>query len=290
MIKKLENSDAAVIFILGQSNAHAHEQFMRDEDKITTPLKNVFSLDRNPNQTLHPHGVVWSGYTTAGKNLAETQDHTCCFAYYFASMWQQAIDNGARLPDLYIVQMSIGSQGIKNGMWNKNKEECLIPGALGTVDISLYPMFMRTAHAVMRDLNERFAHLAVLGIQWLGSEQDAHPGGYSSEDFRALYDDFFTEIPAAVGADTPVRIYRLCCYNFSDSPEWAQGVATVNAELDRQAKLHGFEVTSAEYSPFWDRSSPTLGVFAPDNAHYLAKVQHWFAEQYFSAITKEQEK
>lgn len=287
MLKALENSDAAVIFILGQSNAHAHEQFLREEEKITTPLKNVFSLDRNPNQTLHPDGVVWSGYTTAGKNLAETQDHTCCFAYNFAKMWQGAIDGGARLPDLYIVQISIGSQGIKNGMWNKNKSECLVPGRLGTVDISLYPMCIRMSHAVMRDLRSRFKNIAVLGIQWLGSEQDAHPGGYTSEDFRDLYDDFFRKIPAAIGENTPVCIYRLSCYKFSDSKEWADGIAAVNAELDRQAGLHGFEVTSAENSPFWDESSQTLGVFAPDNAHYLAKVQRWFAEQYFEEITKE---
>ena len=37
---------AAVLFISGQSNAHAHIQFLAEEDKIIQPLKNVFSLDR----------------------------------------------------------------------------------------------------------------------------------------------------------------------------------------------------------------------------------------------------
>lgn len=290
MLKKLENSDVAVIFILGQSNAHAHEQFLCEEEKITVPLKNVFSLDRNPNQTLYPDSVVWEGYTTAGKNLGETQDHTCCFAYNFAKIWQRAVDSGMRLPDLYIVQISIGSQGIKNGMWNKNKNECLIPGALGTVNISLYPMCIRISRAVMHDLHARFNRIAVLGIQWLGSEQDALPEGYASKDFSELYNDFFCEIPAAIGENTPVCIYRLCCFKRDDTAEWADGIAAVNAELDRQAEFHGFNVISAEDSPFWDKTRPDFGVFAEDNVHYLAKVQHWFAERYFDEIRKETDK
>ena len=57
---------AAVVFVSGQSNAHAHGQFLAPEDRITVPLKNVFSLDRDPNQSFAITDVVWSGYTTAG--------------------------------------------------------------------------------------------------------------------------------------------------------------------------------------------------------------------------------
>ena len=71
---------AAVVFVSGQSNAHAHGQFLAPEDRIAVPLKNVFSLDRKENQSFDITDVVWSGYTTAGKNLGESQDHTCCLA------------------------------------------------------------------------------------------------------------------------------------------------------------------------------------------------------------------
>jgi len=132
--------NVAVLFISGQSNAHAHGQLLKESDYIVNPLKNVFSLDRDPNQSFDITDVVWSGFTTQGKNLGETQDNTYSFAYFFAKLWQNAIDCGvADLPDLYIVQVSVGSQGIINGMWNRDKEKIMIPGPLDTVDISLFP-------------------------------------------------------------------------------------------------------------------------------------------------------
>ena len=104
--------NVAVLFISGQSNAHAHGQLLKESDYIVNPLKNVFSLDRDPNQSFVITDVVWSGFTTQGKNLGETQDNTYSFAYFFAKLWQNAIDCGAmNLPDLYIVQVSVGSQG-----------------------------------------------------------------------------------------------------------------------------------------------------------------------------------
>ena len=139
-----KETNAAVVFISGQSNAHAHGQIMKEEDRIVQQLCNVFSLDRNPNQSFDITDVVWSGFTTEGKNLGEVQDHTYCFAYYLAQLWQNAIDSGKELPDLYIVQISVGSQGIINGMWNPDKEKIMMPGKLGEVDISLFPWHCRS--------------------------------------------------------------------------------------------------------------------------------------------------
>ena len=67
---------AAVFIILGQSNAVGHALPMKEEDKIPSPLKNVFGLDRKDNQSFDNKALVWSGYTSFGMNLAEEQDNT----------------------------------------------------------------------------------------------------------------------------------------------------------------------------------------------------------------------
>ena len=67
---------AAVFILLGQSNAVGHGVPMDERDKIHTPLKNVFGLSRETNQSFENKALTWSGYTSNGMNLAEEQDHT----------------------------------------------------------------------------------------------------------------------------------------------------------------------------------------------------------------------
>lgn len=66
MIKQtnLKNADAVVVFIAGQSNATAHNQVLNEQDRINTPLQHVFSLDRQPNQSLSSTDIVRSGFTS----------------------------------------------------------------------------------------------------------------------------------------------------------------------------------------------------------------------------------
>ena len=272
----------AVVFISGQSNAHAHGQFLPESDRITQPLANVFSLDRNPNQSFEISKIQWSGFTTAGKNLGENQDHTCSFGYYLANMWQSAIDTGTELPDLYIVQISIGSQGILNGMWNRDKEKVLIPGSLGTVDIALFPLARYIYRLVMEDLQDPL----VLGFHWLGCEQEIWHDAYKSPELNERYDHFFDSMLVSISAPCPVYFYetylKLCCRRFELPEEAASGV---NAAIYRQAERLGATLIRAQDSPFWDPEAPGYGIFAPDNAHYTAQVQHWFAKRFFDEIS-----
>ena len=200
---------AAVLFISGQSNAHAHHQYLSEEEKITEPLKNVFALDRDPNQSFDIQDVVWSGFTTAGKNLGESQDHTASLAYHTALLWQNAIDNGMKLPDLYIVQVSIGSQGIINGMWNRDKEKVMKPGDLKNVDISLYPWALQVNRLAMENLKKQGFEPQVIGWHWIGSEQDILHAAYEREDFQERYDFFFDTMLEAIGAPCPLYLYKI---------------------------------------------------------------------------------
>lgn len=51
----------AVFMLFGQSNATGHAVPMEKEDIVDLPLKNVFGLNRNPNQSYDNEEVIFSG-------------------------------------------------------------------------------------------------------------------------------------------------------------------------------------------------------------------------------------
>ena len=274
---------AAVLFISGQSNAHAHGQLLDEKDRITVPMTNVFSLDREYNQRLYIQDVVWSGYTTEGKNLGETQDHTACFAFFFAKRWQNAINEGMELPDLYIVQLSIGSQGIINGMWNPDKAPVLKPGVHGIVDISLYSFARHINRLVMKNLNSRYEAVDVIGWHWFGSEQEVWNEVYKNGDFSQRYDFFFDNMLSSIGVSCPVYFYKIYLESFcKDHGLPLDASEYINRELLRQSKrISNSYFVKAEECPYWNEEDPTRGIFSTDYAHYLPHTQEWFAEKFW---------
>lgn len=276
----------AVLFISGQSNAHAHRQYLKDEERITVPLKNIFSLDRNPNQSFDIKDIVWSGFTTAGKNLGESQDHTASLAYYFAKLWQNAIDNGANLPDLYIVQISIGSQGIINGMWNRDKEKVIKPGPLKTVDISLFPLALQINRMVLDNLKKTGKTPVVIGWHWIGSEQEAGNRAYEREDVQERYDYFFDSMMESMGKNVPLYLYKIYtekrCTQLGLPEEATKAINELL--LSQVRRFPDVSVVKAEECPLWDVRHPHLGIFTEDNVHYLAGVQKWYAETFFKKV------
>ncbi|MBE6925961.1 MAG: hypothetical protein E7461_03865 [Ruminococcaceae bacterium] len=283
---------AAVLFISGQSNAHAHIQFLEEEERITEPLQNVFSLDRDPNQSFDITDVVWSGFTGAGKNLGEMQDHTASFAYFFARLWQNAIDSGVELPDLYIVQISIGGEGIINGrgigdgMWNPQKEKVMIPGKLGEADISLHPWALQVNRLALENLRKMGKDPIVLGWHWLGSEQDTREGGYDNPGLLEIYDRFFDTMMEVIGKDSPLYLYKIYMDRFCKVQNITdEGIPVINAVLERQCRRFPKSTfVKAEECPYFDIAHPNYGIFFRDNGHYLGKTQQWFAERFFEEV------
>ena len=132
-------SKAPVLFVFGQSNAHASGVPLPAEERIECPMKHVFTLPRAENQAYSPAPVVWRGYTSEGTNLGETQDHTACFPTEYARLWEARAEADG-LPDLYIVRISIGAEGVTEGqMWHPLHPRRMIPGPRGTADIALFP-------------------------------------------------------------------------------------------------------------------------------------------------------
>ena len=283
-----KDTPAAVLFISGQSNATAHQQYLAEEDKILTPLANVFSLDRDPNQSLDIEDVVWSGWTSGGKNLGENQDHTASLAYFVAKKWQAAIDEGKDLPDLYIVQISIGSQGIINGMWNRDKEPIIKPGILGEADISLLPLALHIQKLALKNLRDAGKNPEVIGWHWLGCEQEVWHEAYHRDDFRERYDYHFDVMRNSMGGDIPIYLYKIVVRGGLERfnlPLEAEDI--INEEIVRQAERLGAVLTDVRESPYWDASDNLYyGVLASDRAHYVPKVQEWLADEFLGEIIK----
>ncbi len=284
MQNNLKSADAAVLFIMGQSNAHAAKSYLLAKDRITTPLKNVFSLDRKENQSFNIDKVTWSGFTTEGKNLGETLDHTTSFAYYVASMWQQAIDNGKNLPDLYIVQLSIGGQGIIEGMWNPDRAPVIKPGQLWEVNISLYPLAKKIIPLALESLKQKFNNPLILGLHWIGSESDTHINCSSNENTCELFDNFFDDI-LSFADNCPLYIYKLVFPAKDEYPQ--ENIDAINKHLFRQVTRHkNSYFVEIDKTDLWQPFDELKGVFAKDKVHYTEKVHHFFAKQFFDEISK----
>lgn len=283
-----KDTKAAVLFISGQSNATAHQQFLAENDKVLIPMKNVFGLDRNPNQSFDISDVVWSGWTSGGKNLGETQDHTASLAYFVAKKWQAAIDEGTCLPDLYIVQLSIGSQGIINGMWNRDKERIIKPGILGEADISLLPLALHIQSLALKNLRESGKNPEVIGWHWLGCEQEVWYEAYLREDFKERYDYHFDVMRESMGGDIPTYLYKTVVRGGLERFELPlESEDCINAEIERQANRFGAKLIDPRNSPYWDSNDNLYyGVLASDRAHYVPKVQEWFADKFMGEILK----
>ncbi|MBQ2743275.1 MAG: hypothetical protein IJF32_10795 [Oscillospiraceae bacterium] len=283
-----KDTKAAVVFISGQSNATAHQQFLAEEDKVLVPMKNVFGLDRNPNQSFDISDVVWSGWTSGGKNLGETQDHTASLAYFVAKKWQAAIDEGKRLPDLYIVQLSVGSQGIINGMWNRDKERVIKPGILGEADISLLPLALYIQSLALKNLRESGKNPEVIGWHWLGCEQEVWYEAYLREDFKERYDYHFDVMRKSMGGDVPTYLYKVVVRGGLERFELPlEAENYINAEIERQANRFGAKLIDPRNSPYWDSNDNLYyGILASDRAHYVPKLQEWFADEFMGDVLK----
>lgn len=240
-----QETDAPVLFVFGQSNAHGNGARLPEAEKITEPLANVFGLHRRYNQAYGLKDVVWSGFVTEGMNLGETQDHTYCLAESFAKIWQKKTDEGWKLPPLYIVQISIGAMGIaeheRNGwnMWWRNRTPVMIPGEGGVANISLYPLAIEIMTLVMKNLKNSGKTPRILGLHWNQWETEADTGGDSIVKAEENYRELFEKL--------------------------------VRSEED-------YHMTDLTESPYWKPERQDKGIFQEDMVHYSGQVQRYFAE------------
>ena len=283
----MKTKKCAVFVLLGQSNAVGHGVPMKAEDRIERPMKNVFGLSREKNQSFAISSLTWSGYTSGGMNLAEEQDHTYSVANCLASLWQKHIDEGNALGlgDLYIVQIAIGAQGVtEQYMWYPERERKLIPGVLGTVDISLYPFTMHIFSLLDRSFAEMGREYEVIGLHWRGGENDVWASTEVVERelfgiYTTIFDGFFSTL-----GRVPLVLHKVVC------PDRMTEMDPSGAALCHMHKINGvFERLSAHYEgasifdaatiPWYVPDVRTNGIFIDDAVHYTPEANRYVAEK-----------
>lgn len=277
----------AVFMLFGQSNAVGHAMPMEEKDIIKEPLKNVFGLNRDPNQSYDISELKFTGYTSFGMNLAETQDNTYSVANCLARRWQDEIDAGNKnnLPDLYIIHIAIGSQGLLD-MWSMDRERVMKPGPLGTVDISMYPLATLVLGLFNKFCKENDYEPDFVGLHWRGGEQEVRRGiDYLEKiDLKNEYIKFFTSLRGAIGYDFPVTIHKMPFEKVFTKEDPTGGcLATmhyINGVFARLTEeLEGASLFDPTKCPFYDANQWDFGIFRWDLIHYLGKTNDWVASE-----------
>lgn len=286
------NNKASVFILLGQSNAVGHGIPMEDKDKICQPLKNVFGLKRETNQSLDNENLFWSGYTSHGMNVAEEQDHTYSVANCLARLWQDKIDVGNELSDLYIVQIAIGAQGVTNGfMWNPDYERKLVPGKLGTVDISLYPFTVRILSQIKKSLYDIGKTPDAIKMHWRGGESDA----FVSEELvhqtlKPNYNTLFNGFYNALGEKVPTVLHKIVCHErcavLDPSGKAFVKMNYINEAFEEMAmKSANMTVFDVCDCPHYVHDQKENGLFIEDAIHYNPQTNRWVAEQIMDSFS-----
>lgn len=279
-------TQAAVLMLFGQSNATGHALPMEENDRILTPLSHVFGLSREKNQTFENEELYFDGYTSFGMNLGETQDDTYSLANCLAKAWQSRIDAGDPLPDLYIVHISIGAQGVTEPyMWYPEREPVLVPGCLGVCNISLYPFTCHILSLLDAYFRKNGKEMTVIGLHWRGGEQDMTQELDKIEKvLPGIYERMFDGFAEKIGRPIPVVLHRLLCGGRADAMDptggFRQAMEYVNRVFDELAERdEWFSVFDHSDAPFYLADTPSHGIFADDLVHYTKKTNQWAAEQ-----------
>lgn len=277
--------NAAFFVLLGQSNAVGHEVPMKDEDKISTPMKNVFGLSREKNQSFESKNLFWSGYTSFGMNLGETQDNTYSVANCLASLWQKEIDGGNKhnLPDLYIIHIAVGAQGVSKGyMWNPEYEKKLVPGELGKADIALFDLAKHVFSLLKKEAGNIDKNRFV--VHWRGGEEDMCVSKeLLSPNLFVCYNRIFEEFYAALGKKVPTVLHQIVCkdrcFDLDPSGKKFENMNFINGVFKDLCTRHkNIKIFDAKNAPQYVPNKKGNGIFKEDNVHFTPEVNFWVAE------------
>jgi hypothetical protein len=276
----------AVFILLGQSNAVGHNLPMREEDIIKTPLKNVYGLTREKNQSFDNDKLNWSGYTSYGMNLAEEQDNTYSVANCLARLWQNYIDSEKenQLPNLYIIQIAIGAQGVTDRyMWSPSREKRLIPGKLGQVDISLFPF----SKHIFKMIDDSFAEMGkdyeIIGLHWRGGENDIEENkDFLLGNLEEIYVEIFNEFNRIL-KNPPIVLHKIVAYDraneLDSTGKYAENIDVINNVFERlQKRYTNISIFDVRQFPKYIPNIRCNGIFIQDAVHFTEEVNYWVAE------------
>lgn len=288
----MSKEKAAVFILLGQSNAVGHGIPMDDADIISRPLKNVYGLNRKCNQSFDIKKLTFTNFTSAGMNLAEEQDNTYSLSNCMGILWQREIDNNKSLPNLYIIQIAIGAQGVTDEfMWYPARTKKLISGKLGNVDISLYPFSIHIFSLLDEYFKSKNTEYEIIGLHWRGGEEDTTIESDKlhsslSEIYNVMLDGFNTVLK-----NPPVFLHKICCpdrvMDLDPTGENLKKMEYINSVFEEKAikypNVSVFDVTKA---PHFINGVRGNGIFISDAVHYTKETNFWVAKYFLDYYLK----
>ncbi|MEJ7139329.1 FG-GAP repeat domain-containing protein [Amphibiibacter pelophylacis] len=291
--------DAAVLIVLGQSNAEGWTTSLSpSEIAARSNLANVHGLPRGANLKVNAQSITWAPYSVSDSNLGDNYNGGASIhlAGEFAQRWQQAINNGQKLPDLYVVHIAWGGQGFGPGTGTDNRWS----PSRNPADVqSLYPLARRTLALAAQNLIGQGKRVRVIGLHWNQWETDNQAGWMNSAaDAQNGFAAQLNGIASALGeADFPIYLYRprstiysrrfyggnLTKFNYI-----AQGLTQLASSGGKFRLLDAADAVSATgarlFNPSGAATGERYGIFQDDTVHYTPDVQRWFARKQWDLV------
>ncbi|MED7948812.1 galactose-binding domain-containing protein [Streptomyces sp. BE303] len=283
-------NDAPVLIVLGQSNAEGWGAPLDAADSAKCQsLNRVKGLNRTNNRVAGATSATWSQYTCVGNNLG--QEHVGGLNYNVASAtalrWQRATEGGTTLPDLNVIHIAWGSQGIQDTDTDYGPNTRWWPGRDPSDVEALFPLAMNTITNGLRALQAAGKQPRVIGIHWNQWEAEAgNASTISTSHIQQAFLKVFDPLRTITG-DTaaPFFLYRprSKAYNLASTEHATQALTVISASGPYKL-LDAANATSAAGTPLYQpTNAPNFGIFT-DTKHYSADVHKWFADQQWKTV------
>lgn len=282
--------EVPVLIVLGQSNAMGVDRMTNAADiqKCST-LTAVRGLDVARNRVAGAAAATWGPFSCSEMNLGSSEvSGVHNVANHMALRWQRAIDAGAPLPDLHIIQVSRGSQGFlatdaPDDRWRIDRDPSNVE--------SLHPLALNTISNALRQLQVEGKVPRIVGMHWNQWEQESLKSSATSvQQIQTAFEGVLRPLRIiAGGGDFPIFLYRPRA-TVSPNPTSTQHIITAITNLTSQAEPNPFELIDAANAvnsagtPLFAAGAPSnYGIFS-DSWHYLPAVQMWFAQVQWDSI------
>ncbi|MEQ1964849.1 hypothetical protein ABLB69_17120 [Xenorhabdus khoisanae] len=283
-----ETNDAPLFIVLGQSNSYGHGTELPPHERIIQSLSNVFTLSLPEVYDINFSTINWTGLTSFGNaNIGApaglprgNQDHPYNAANRFAKFWQIHINQGNALglPDLYVILMGWGGQG----MYLDNPPDNRWAPERNPQDVeSLYPRAIRTLRLAVQSLHKMGKNPRILAIHWnqWEAETEILAAAKASEmNFTRI----ITGISDTIGSRyIPWRLYYPLSVAFDplNTSYVNEAIEDIIAADPKYRTL-----IDARNSPNYTGIASDYGVFLHDEMHYDGTTQTWFAQQEWELI------
>ncbi len=281
----MSDRKCAVFILLGQSNAVGYATRMPEAERIATPMKHVFGLTRENNLSFNSRALVWTGYTGAGTILGEENDHTWSVSNCLARIWEDAAERGCTLPELYIITIAIGAQGVTPGyMWDPKRPPKLVPGPLGVADISLCPFTQHIFSLLDGSFRSMGKAYEIIGLHWRGGENDMSvPKEELEGSLKPIYEELFQTFYESLGRTPPVILHDIVCakraMDLDPSGRWLESMHCIDSVFRRlAAENENISIFDVRNAPYYEPDTPENGIFLSDAVHFTPEMNRWVAQ------------